>query len=393
MTSRLKQLRLARGLSLEDLAASMGGIVSRQAIHQYEQGTSTPSPSVLNQLAKALGAKAISLQSEPKLTVKFIAYRSRASIGVKEQEAVQALMALELEKRAELQSRCCLDIEVNLPVESLPANNPIEAENAAIDLREKWRLGLAPIADLTALLEDHMVHVIGLKTSEKFDGLSGYVCDGDKAVAAGVSYRQGSPGDRQRLSLAHELGHLMLKIDPNLEEKKQEEFAFRFAGAFLLPSECVYREIGKKRTSLRAEELLLLKKRFKVSVQAILRRLLDLSVISPSAYKTSCILISKMGWRKNEPMAIPPESDWARQVALRGLSEGQLTVGDVERLGIKIDIETIDSSSSLLRKSHFRELPIEERRKLLREQSEKLAAYYKTPSEWNVLDGEEFDES
>ncbi len=93
-------------------------------------------------------------------------------------------------------------------------------------------------------------------------------------------------------------------------------------------------------------------------------------------------------------MAIPPESsDWARQVALRGLSEGQLTVGDVERLGIKIDIETIDSSSSLLRKSHFRELPIEERRKLLREQSEKLAAYYKTPSEWNVLDGEEFDES
>ena len=36
---RLKQLRLARGLSLDELAAAMGGIVTKQALSKYELGT------------------------------------------------------------------------------------------------------------------------------------------------------------------------------------------------------------------------------------------------------------------------------------------------------------------------------------------------------------------
>lgn len=81
MVQRLKQLRLARGLSLEDLAAAMGGIVTKQALSKYELGLSKPSPLVLNRLAGALGAKAAYLWSDPSITCKFIAYRKGTGLG------------------------------------------------------------------------------------------------------------------------------------------------------------------------------------------------------------------------------------------------------------------------------------------------------------------------
>ena len=55
---RLKQLRLANGLSLEGLATRLGGFVTKQALSKYEQGKAKPSPVVLNKLASVLGVKA-----------------------------------------------------------------------------------------------------------------------------------------------------------------------------------------------------------------------------------------------------------------------------------------------------------------------------------------------
>jgi transcriptional regulator with XRE-family HTH domain len=66
-SQRLKQLRLARGLSLDALAAKLGGIVTKQALSKYEQGKAKPSPRVLTQLASTLGVKAVHLFTEPEL--------------------------------------------------------------------------------------------------------------------------------------------------------------------------------------------------------------------------------------------------------------------------------------------------------------------------------------
>ena len=55
---RLQQLRLSRCLSLESLAAKMGGIVTKQALSKYELGKANPSPYILSKLAEALGTNA-----------------------------------------------------------------------------------------------------------------------------------------------------------------------------------------------------------------------------------------------------------------------------------------------------------------------------------------------
>jgi len=73
--------------------------------------------------------------------------------------------------------------------------------------------------------------------------------------------------------LAHELAHLVLRGGNNTQSKK---LAYRFGAAFLVPREPLVREVGEKRTSLNVNELLLLKGRFGVSVQALIRRMREL---------------------------------------------------------------------------------------------------------------------
>jgi transcriptional regulator with XRE-family HTH domain len=382
--NRIKQFRLARGYSLDDLAEAMGGIVTKQALSKYERGVSVPRAPVLNHLAAALGVKSLQLWSEPTLSVRFVGYRKRSTLTKKAQATLQALIAEKLEERTRIQDYCFSSVSFDLPIEQVRVSSEQEAERAAVKIRELWCLGLDPIANLTAVLEDHLVHVIQVNASEKFDGISAVAEDeGRRPKAAAVVSRTGCPGDRQRLSLAHELAHLVMRVAKNVDAEKA---AFRFAGAFLAPQPAIEREVGQHRTSVRFEELLILKARFGISVQALLKRLSDLSIISPTSYKWSCIHLSQLNWRKQEPQPLEPEKpEWLRQAALRCLSEGFITQGEAERLlGQRLDQREAPTS---LRSRAFLRLPIEERRRILEEQSGQIRKHYEGDGSWRLLQG------
>src|SRR5215203_4528603 len=100
---RLQRLRRARGLSLDELAAQMGGIVTKQALSKYETGKAMPSPIVLNKLAAVLNVKAAYFFTEPTFEITYIAYRRRASLAVKEQTRIENFVEHTLEERVRLQ--------------------------------------------------------------------------------------------------------------------------------------------------------------------------------------------------------------------------------------------------------------------------------------------------
>jgi len=54
---RIKQARIAAGLSLRGLADASGNYISAQVIQKYEQGITNPGSDVLIKLSKALGVK------------------------------------------------------------------------------------------------------------------------------------------------------------------------------------------------------------------------------------------------------------------------------------------------------------------------------------------------
>jgi Zn-dependent peptidase ImmA (M78 family) len=110
-------------------------------------------------------------------------------------------------------------------------------------------------------------------------------------------------GDRQRLSVAHELGHILLHQSFRGTFEDIEREADRFAAELLLPEEAMRAELTAMTISSAAE----MKTRWGSSIQAIFFRARELSLVTERQYKYLCMQISKNGWRTKEPVTITAE--------------------------------------------------------------------------------------
>jgi len=63
--NRLPAARKTDGLSLQQLAGRTEGIITKQALSQYEQNKSRPSSNILTRLARALSVPVDFLFAEP----------------------------------------------------------------------------------------------------------------------------------------------------------------------------------------------------------------------------------------------------------------------------------------------------------------------------------------
>jgi len=309
---------------LDNLAVEMGHLVTKQALSKYERGLIRPSAGVAERLAAALEVKTVYLSEEPLLSCQSIAYRSEHGLRKKEKARVENLVARELEERVRMQNllQPILGTGFNLP--RLRVRTLKEVEEATLQIRKDWNLGLDPIASVTDLLEDRLIHVMEIEAEDKrFDGLSAVAQnDKNKPIAAMVVNRKGVCGERQRLSLLHELAHLILEISPELEP---ERAAFYFGSAFLAPKPALYQKVGVRRKNIDAEEFLLHKRYFGISIQALLHRLMDLNIINKSYFKHWSREINRRGWKTEEPNESPSEEPtWLSRNLLRAQSEGIL---------------------------------------------------------------------
>ena len=386
IAQRLRQVRQARGLSLEKLAETMGGIISKQALSKYEKGKAQPSPEVLTRLAAALGVKVAYLCSQSSVRIVMVAYRKRAKLSKRQQEHLESLVRQHLEDRIWLQEQIGFTEKANLPVQSMPVRCPEDTEQRALNLRKMWNLGLDPIPNLVGVLEDRLVHVIQIDAEEDFDGMSAVAYRGRCLAGAAVVTRRNLPGERQRLNIAHELGHLVLQPGAGIDEEKA---AFRFGAAFLAPAPTLRRAVGEHRRYISKEELLLLKKCFGISIQALLYRLQQLQIISQSYYQKWCKYINSLQWKRQEPEQMPPECPtWLQRAVFRALAEELISPETGHRLlGLPLPGQ---EPVSLSQRRAFLNLPLEQRREVLAKQAEKLAPYYQAHPDWQNWQGGDF---
>jgi Zn-dependent peptidase ImmA (M78 family)/transcriptional regulator with XRE-family HTH domain len=376
---RLAQLRLARNLTLDALSAKMGGIVTKQALSKYEQNQAQPSPLVLTKLSAALGVKANYFLSPPQITVKFVAYRKATSLLPREKARVESVVSQCLEDRIRVQTLIGQVKTDVLPWNKLTISSLEDTEKKASHMRTLWELGASPISNVVGTFEEHQLCVLSIDADEKFDGISalGYDTSGNILAGAIVS-RQDVSGERQRLNLTHELGHLVLKVPASIDEEKA---AFRFGSAFLAPAERLIREVGAKRSYIHISELLILKKQFGISIQALLHRMLELGIINDSYYKRWCVYINKTGWKKQEPDELVRETpEWLTRNLSRLVGEGAMTREEAERmLGTSIDAE---EPTSIAQRHAFLKLPMDRRRQMLADQAKLLSGYYEKEAEY-----------
>jgi Zn-dependent peptidase ImmA (M78 family) len=319
LAQRIERARKTSGLSLRDLAAKIG--VSQTAINKFEKGVLTPDSTMLIKLAKALNVKVGYFLRSTTLELEKPEYRKKSTLSAKKLQIIEGKILDLIERRMELEL-----LFPKPPVQEfvIPDNLPEkiasldEIEEVAKLVRKKWQLGLNPIPELVDVLESNGIRVfeIGESAESKFDGLAAKV-NGQRVIVISSKWS----GDRQRFTMAHELGHLILegRLTDDIDEERASD---RFAGAFLLPQDSIVSELGEYRNRLELQELLMLKQEYGISMSGILYRAKDLGIIKQGYHKQLIIGFSKRGWRKQEPKPYPAETPHHfKQLVFHALAE------------------------------------------------------------------------
>lgn len=293
---RLKSARLGAGLSLRKLASKIG--LTAQTLSNYERGQVMPKSPVVIELARVLKVKIeyfFRQVSLPPLTG--LEFRKKNTLKACEQNAILASITEWLERYQQAESLFSLANKAEISNNNMiEIQKEVEVETAALKLRERWNLGLAPIESMVSLLEENGIRVYLIKSPETFDACTFWV--GDRP---GIVANENLPSDRLRFNLAHELGHLVLKTPKITNNLQRERLAMRFAGAFLVPEATVKKELGEFRNQLNLEELHLLKHKYGLSMAAWAHRAKDLNIVSHSSTKIFFKNFKQRGWDTTEP--------------------------------------------------------------------------------------------
>jgi Zn-dependent peptidase ImmA (M78 family)/transcriptional regulator with XRE-family HTH domain len=349
---RLATARARAGLSLRDLAGAMGSVVSAQAIGKYERGEMQPSPSVMRALGRALQVPESYLRGRSAVRLEGVEFRRNRLTSRGEEAAIKSQVLAAVERYLEVEELVGVAGGRWVPPAGLPiaVRSPEEAETAAARLRASWRLGIDALPNIAEVLEGRGIKVITLVLPGSVSGLGCLARRRRGAPVPVIAINDSDTGERQRLTLAHELGHLVLKIaENNLGEKA----AFRFGAAFLMPAEFLWAEVGRKRRAVSLAELLQLKRIFGTSVQALAYRLRDLGITGESTYRQMFERFERLGWMRPpypEPDPMPKvEPQRFQRLCFRALAEGIISETAAARL--------MDMSLARLRRAVREPLP------------------------------------
>ncbi|MBK5286723.1 MAG: ImmA/IrrE family metallo-endopeptidase, partial [Bacteroidia bacterium] len=220
------------------------------------------------------------------------------------------------------------------PLDGFDISEPEKIEQAAEHVREKWELGFDPIYNIIELFEDKGIKIIEVNESDEFSGMGTWV---NTIPVIVINMNEHIPADRKRFTAMHELGHLLLfKQLEHLAHDGRERICNRFAGAMLLPSATLKKEIGEHRNKIYINELGELKKQYGISIQSISYRLKDQDVIPGNFHKQFMFMLSHLGFRRIEPAQYDfkgeEKSNRFKQLIFRALAEELISVSKAASL-------------------------------------------------------------
>ena len=331
----LKRVRLLKNISLQSAADLLN--MSATAVQKYEKGEIIPDSKKLIEFANIYNIKSIDLlKSYDRPQMKFTSFRKKKRLKGKNLELLKETILDEVSKNLEVIQTNKLNFN-SIKFKKYSIYSIDDIEKSAINFRNYIKISnIQPISDLLNILENLGIVIIQIKNSNNkfsdFDGLSEIV----NGIPIIVLLDDISDGARQRFTIAHELGHLVLNVkNDNLDE---EFVCNMFASALLMPMDAVINEFGTKRNNISFFELVAFKKEYKVSYTAIIYRLRNLKIISEYTYKKLSIFInSNIG--KNDPDKIAPETSYQFKKTVHKLEKDEIISLNkaCELLGISIN--------------------------------------------------------
>ena len=307
--ARIRLVRELKGMTQEGLAAQIG--VGQSAIAQVESGISTISEEVAGKIAFKTGFPLSFFKQDDILDFPLgsLLFRAHNSLTAAERAEAHRYGQVIFEMVERMRGR------LNQIPLRLPRLDVAPAQAAAI---ARAHLGLSPdspIAHLINVAEKGGIFVLSLPISlADFDAFSLWA--GSEPYRPIIVIDNEKAGDRLRMSVAHEIGHLVLHQAIKGSLQAVERAAGQFAGEFLLPEAAMRQEIA---TPVTLTRIATLKPRWKVSIQALVVRAHELKLVSDRQYHYLFQQIATRGWKTREPqqLDVPPE----RPRAVRKMAE------------------------------------------------------------------------
>lgn len=295
--------RESRGLAQAELAQALG--ISNPVINKIEKSNYTPSSEILSAIAKQVQYPSDFFYQHGEALPQHLAYRKRAIVSPKLLSQANAYINIIRLQLSEL-----IDGLKQKPL-ALPAieiNDAVTPAKAAIKLRRLWTIEDPVIPSLTNLLEEKGILVASLPfPSERIDSRTTFTTNGFPVIC----YNNALQGDKQRFSLAFELAHLIMHTNTTLHpERDINHEANLFAAELLMPEEHITADFDQ---GVNLATLAELKKKWKVSMIALLYRADDLGVITPNQKRYLIDQFNRLGLRRHEP----PELNITREQSQR----------------------------------------------------------------------------
>jgi Zn-dependent peptidase ImmA (M78 family) len=285
----LEILRRAQGLTQEELCGRTG--LTQAALSRYENDQRMPDEATLTGLARELGVSQRFL-----LRDHVVRGALAVDVHMRRQKTTKASAWRRLEARLNKHRlhACLLFEDVSLRAEqSVPTFDPVDTppSEAALMVRAQWRMPSGPVRNLTRWLESAGCLVFEEDFgTPRVDGLSQWVGDHPVLLINGAI-----PTDRKRLTLAHELGHLVLHNGLAVEDPERE--ANEFAAQFLMPEHVIRPELR----GVSLGKLHDLKQVWGTSMQSLFERAFMLGVVTKDERTKFYQAMNARGWKVNEP--------------------------------------------------------------------------------------------
>lgn len=297
--SIIKIARQARGLSQVQLSAAAG--VSQAAVSKLEAGIMQPTRELVESLASVLSFPAsLFYETDPVFGVPVsISYRKRASVGSRSIDQLEAEINIRLMHLRRLFGSIDHQPEFSFPSLDVDAYGGSGTAIAQL-VRRHWGVPSGPIFDLTSLVE--RAGVIVLPCEFESLGVDGLTLQ-PPGLPVCIFLNSAMPGDRQRFTLAHELGHAVMHRMPTPEMEQQAD---DFAAELLMPAKDIMPAFTSGVTLARVAAL---KPVWRVSMASLIYRARTLGCITTAQNTSLWRQMSAQGYRRQEPaeVAVPAE--------------------------------------------------------------------------------------
>lgn len=310
---RIRRLRLASGFGQVELADRIG--IASGTVSMIETGALPLPHTHVGLIAQTLGvteAYLLRSRAEPVTTrplLRAYADAPKKLVDSLSSDIVTAVEAVE-------------DLELKRVPDSLlyfdeDLNDDDAIERFAAEIRTRAGLSGDAVVDSAIRSAERLGCLVLPMDSElgRHLGMSMRVDDVPvlRVSRSSLNYEHTVPGDRQRFTVAHELGHLVLHhaspqpANPAAATKMERE-AHRFASAFLTPGDAVVDDLAISGGRVTLSNLANLKEKWGLSIKAFVVRFQQLGVIDDDHARSLYKQISARKWNKHEPITVANES-------------------------------------------------------------------------------------